>query len=146
MYACYKKQQQKKTYIKNIDSSHIVLFGWDGCLPSCCLREEDVYTTRKAESQRSPRSPEEPWQQQTLPALLRDVINCLHHFESEFLLIFSNNHVFFNPQGVSYGKQLLMKTSEVLDGPRSCKTDPLLEPLPLSPVRRVGHRKPPCND
>ena len=63
-----------------------------------------------------------------------------------FVDILQQIHVFFNPQGVSYGKQLLMKTSEVLDGPRSCKTDPLLEPLPLSPVRRVGHRKPPCND
>ena len=59
---------------------------------------------------------------------------------------------FLIPKEFHIGKQLLMKTSEVLDGqaqadppgtsPRSCKTDPLLELLPLSPVRRVGHRKP----
>ena len=64
-----------------------------------------------------------------------------HSGKGIFFLLYSTD----DPE-ISYGKQLLMKTSEVLDGPRSCKTDPLLEPLPLSPVRRVGHRKPPCND
>ena len=55
---------------------------------------------------------------------------------------------FLIPKEFHIGKQLLMKTSEVLDGqaqadppetsPRSCKTDPLLELLPLSPCQEGG--------
>ena len=119
--------------------------GWlEGYQPSCCLLEDDVYTTRKAESQRSPRSPKEPWQQQTLLILLCDVMNCLQHFESQFFFYILQQSCTLIPKEFHIGKQLLKKTSEVLDGqaqadppgmsPRSCKTDPLLELLFCPPL------------
>ncbi|CAI9175570.1 unnamed protein product [Rangifer tarandus platyrhynchus] len=79
------EETTEKRRVSGTPSSVHEEMGWlEGYQPSCCLREDDVYT-RKAESQRSPRSPKEPWQQQTLLILLCDVMNCLHHFESVFV-------------------------------------------------------------